>query len=158
MPCESSLADRVQPGLKLREHPFVRRPDILVLPRRLYVILWHTPVDGLPGALIDLCQITYRNEIVGGSVEHTEELGARIVEAPKFVQGPAECDPRRQIRGVLGQTGLAHPNGLFAVTGPPVFLRELCKRNRRRILQDPASKILNPRVIRHALDYRRIQP
>ena len=99
---------------------------------------------------MDLCEITYRNEIVGGGVEHAQELGTRIVEAPKFEQGPTECDPRRQIRGVLSQTVLAHPNGLFAVTGPPVFLRELGKRNRRRILQDPASKILNPRVIRHA--------
>jgi hypothetical protein len=150
LPCESSLADCVQPGLELREHPFVRRPDIPVLPRRLCLILRRTPVDSLPGALMDLCEITYRNEIVGGSVEHAQELGARIVEAPKFEQGPTECDPRRQIRGVLSQTGLAHPNGLFAVTGPPVFLRELRKRNRRRILQDPASKILNPRVIRHA--------
>ena len=118
-------------------------------------ILRRTPVDGLPGALMDLRELTYRNEIVGGSVEHAQELGARIVEAPKFEQGPTECDPRRQIRGVLSQTGLADPNGLFAVTGPPVFLRELRKRNRRRILQDPASKIFNPRVIASRLDYRR---
>ena len=115
------------------------------------------PVDGLLGALMDLCQLTYRNEMVGGSVEHALELGARSVEAPKFEQGPTECDPRREIRGVLSQTGLAHPNGLFAVTGPPAFLRELGKRNRRRILEDPASKILYPRVIRHALIITRVR-
>jgi hypothetical protein len=115
------------------------------------------PVDGLLGALMDLCQITYRNEMVGGSVEHAQELGARSVEAPKFEQGPTECDPRREIRGVLSQTGLAHPNGLFAVTSPPAFLRELGKRNRRRILEDPASKILYPRVIRHALIITRVR-
>ena len=117
--------------------------------RRLCVILRRTPV-ALLGALMDLCEITYRNEIVGGSVEHAQELGARIVEAPKFEQGPTEGDPRRQIRRVLSQTGLAHPNGLFAVTRPPVFLRELCKCNRRRILAGPGVGILNPRVMRHA--------
>jgi hypothetical protein len=31
-----------------------------------------------------------------------------------------------------------------------ILFAELSKRNRRRILLDPASKILNPRVIRHA--------
>jgi hypothetical protein len=95
--------------------------------------------------------------MVGGSVEHAQELGARSVEAPKFEQGPTECDPRRKIRGVVSQTGLAHPNGLFAVTSPPAFLRELGKRNRRRILEDPASKILYPRVIRHALIITRVR-
>jgi hypothetical protein len=150
LPCESSLADRVQPGLELREHAFVRRLDIPVRPRRQCLILRRTPVDGLLGALMDLCELTYCNEMVRGSVEHAQELGARIVKAPKFEQGPTECDPRRQIRGVLSQTGLAHPNSLFAVTGPPVFLRELRKSNRRRILVDPAPKILNSRVIRHA--------
>ena len=99
---------------------------------------------------MDLCELTYRNEIVGGSIEHAKELGACIVEAPKFEEGPTECDPRRQISGVLSQTSLAHPNGLFAVARPPVFLCKLRKSNRRRILKDPASKIFNPRVIRHA--------
>jgi hypothetical protein len=33
-----------------------------------------------------------------------------------------------------------------------VFLSELGKRNRRRILQDPASKVFNPLAVRHA-DY-----
>jgi hypothetical protein len=112
-------------------------------------MLRRTPV-ALLGALMDVCEITYRNEIVGRSIEHAQELGTRVAEAPKFEQGPTECDPRRQIRGVLSQTRLAHPNGLFAVTRPPVFLRELGKCNRRRILQDPASKILDPRVMRHA--------
>jgi hypothetical protein len=51
---------------------------------------------------------------------------------------------------VLGQADLAHPDGFLAVTRPAVLFRELRKSNRRRILENPASKILYPRVIRHA--------
>jgi hypothetical protein len=146
----SSLADRVQPGLKLREHPFVRRPDIPVLSRcTLSRVVGTTQVNGVLRALMNLRELTYRNEIVGGSIEHAKELGACIVEAPKFEEGPAECDPRREISRVLSQTSLAHPNRLFAVALPPVFLCKLRKSNRRRILKDPASKVFNPGVVSH---------
>jgi hypothetical protein len=50
---------------------------------------------------------------------------------------------------MLGKACLADLDGLFAVARPPMFLCKLRKSNRRRILLDPASKVLNPRVIRH---------
>ena len=52
----------------------------------------------------------------------------------------------------MGQPGARHANRLFELAGSPVFLGELRKRNRRRILQDPASKVFNPLAVRHA-DY-----
>lgn len=51
---------------------------------------------------------------------------------------------------MLGEARLAHPDRFRAVSRAPVLLGQLRKRNRRRILLDPASKILNPRVVRHA--------
>ena len=93
---------------------------------------------------MDLGELAYRDEIVGGGVEHAKELGARIFEAAKFEEGATERDPRGEIGRVLGQTSLADPDGLFAVAGPPVFLCKLRKSNRRRILKDPASKVFNP--------------
>jgi hypothetical protein len=51
---------------------------------------------------------------------------------------------------VLGQAGLAHPDRFLTGTRAAILFRELRKSNRRRILENPASKILYPRVIRHA--------
>jgi len=53
---------------------------------------------------------------------------------------------------MLGQPGAGDANRLLELSGTPVFLSELRKRNRRRILQDPASKVFNPLAVRHA-DY-----
>ena len=53
---------------------------------------------------------------------------------------------------MLGQPGARDANRLFELSGTPMFLGKLRKRNRRRILEDPASKIFNPLAVRHA-DY-----
>ena len=45
----------------------------------------------------------------------------------------------------------AHINGSFEIPGTPVLFRELRKRNRRRILLDPASKVFNPGVLGHSI-------
>jgi hypothetical protein len=51
---------------------------------------------------------------------------------------------------MLSQAGLAHPDGFLAVTCTAMLFSELRKSNRRRVLLNPASKILNPRVTHHA--------
>jgi hypothetical protein len=50
---------------------------------------------------------------------------------------------------MLGQPGTRDASRLFKLAGSPVFLGELRKRNRRRILEDPASKVFNPLAVRH---------
>ena len=50
---------------------------------------------------------------------------------------------------MLGQPGAGDANRLLELAGAPVLLRELRKRNRRRILLDPASKFFNPLAVRH---------
>ena len=54
---------------------------------------------------------------------------------------------------MLIEAGLTDPDGLQVVADPPVFLCELGKSNRRRILLDPASKVFDPGVVDHALHY-----
>jgi hypothetical protein len=54
---------------------------------------------------------------------------------------------------VLCETGPADANRLVVLSGAPMLLGELRKRNRRRILLDPASKFFNPLVVRHAPFY-----
>ena len=52
-----------------------------------------------------------------------------------------------------GETRAAGDDGLVIAAGAPVFLSELRKRNRRRILLDPASKLLNSRIVGHGSMY-----
>lgn len=54
---------------------------------------------------------------------------------------------------MLIKAGLTDPDGLRVIADSPVFFGELRKRNRRRILLDPAPKVFNPRVVDHALHY-----
>ncbi len=109
---------------------------------------------GLLGSLMDLGELADGNQVVGSSVEHSQELGSSVLVSTQLEERASECHPGRQVRGVLGQASLADPDRFLAVAGSPVLFRKLRKSNRRRILLNPASKILNPRVIRHALDYR----
>jgi len=50
---------------------------------------------------------------------------------------------------VLCEAGATDAHGFVVLTGTAVFFGELRKRNRRRILLNPASKFFNPRVFRH---------
>jgi hypothetical protein len=47
------------------------------------------------------------------------------------------------------QAGATDVDRVLPATGAPVFFGKLRKRNRRRILVDPASKFFNPRVVGH---------
>ena len=50
---------------------------------------------------------------------------------------------------MLRQAVPANANGVLELACTPMLFRELRKRNRRRILLDPASKFFNPWVVRH---------
>jgi hypothetical protein len=108
------------------------------------------PVDSLLRALMDLGELADGDQVVWCRVEDAEKFGACIFEATQFKEGATKCHPRRQIRWMLREAGLADSDRFFTVAGPPVFLCKLRKSNRRRILLDPASKVLDSRVIRHA--------
>ena len=51
------------------------------------------------------------------------------------------------------ETGAASKDSVLVAAGAPVFLRQLCECNRRRVLLDPASEFLDPRVIGHSSIY-----
>ena len=99
--------------------------------------------------LLDIGQLPNGGEIVGGGLQDIFELDRRLVVLSRLQQGSAKRDTRRQIRGVLGQTGAADADRLVELPGPAMLLRELRKSNRRRILLDPASKFFNPWIVRH---------
>jgi hypothetical protein len=49
------------------------------------------------------------------------------------------------------QAGAAGVDRVLILLRPPALFGELRKRNRRRILLDPASKVFNPRIVGHLL-------
>jgi hypothetical protein len=94
-----------------------------------------------------------RSDIVRRRLEDPLELGFRLFDTTELEERPAERDPGREVRGMLFEAGLRDPDRLRVFADPPVFFGELRKSNRRRILLDPASKFLNPRIVVHALHY-----
>jgi hypothetical protein len=148
MPCVSSLGYRTQPSLEFREHAVVGRAGRL-WDRHLSKIIRAT-IRSLLGSLMDLGELADSDQIVRRGVEHSKEFGARLLVPTEFKQGAAQCHPGGHVGGMLGQPGLADPDSFLAVASPSILFRKLRKSNRRRILLNPASKIPNPRVIRHA--------
>ena len=107
-------------------------------------------MSGLMRPLMDLSEIADGNEVVRRGVEDTKKLGSRFFQTAKLEQGSTKGHPRRQIGGMLRESRLADPHGFLAVVCPPVLLGKLRKSNRRRIFQNPASKVFNPRVVAHS--------
>ena len=58
--------------------------------------------------------------------------------------------PGRQIAWMDGEAGAAHLDRLGVLPGAAVLLGELRECNRRRVLLDPASEVLNTRIVGHA--------
>jgi hypothetical protein len=93
-----------------------------------------------------------RGKVVGCASEHVFELDERHVEIVQLEQCTAERDPRGRIARMQLQTRPADGDGLQMEAGTPALLGELCEGNRRRILLDPAAKVINPLTVRH-VDY-----
>jgi hypothetical protein len=98
---------------------------------------------------MNLRQFANGNQVLGRGIEHAQEFSTCVLEAAEFKKSAAERDTGRQICRVLCETRLADPDGFFTVARPAILFGELRKRNRRRILLNPASKVFNPRVVRH---------
>src|SRR5262245_50150901 len=144
MPYKSPLTDHLEPGFELRDDSFVGRGLVLTLTSRRTLCSSHG--SRRVGPLMNLGKLPRGDDVVRRRVQHAEKLGARLVEAAQLIERAAECHPGRQIRWMLSEPCLAYPYRFLAIARPPVFLCELRKSNRRRILLDPASKVFNPLI------------
>ena len=88
-------------------------------------------------------------EIFWRAFDHQLQFSLGVVVLSELDERPAQRDARRQIARMNGEPGAADLDGFGILPGPPLLLRELRERDRRRILLDPASKVLNPRIVRH---------
>jgi hypothetical protein len=80
-------------------------------------------------------------QVLGCRPQHLLELLLRVAVVTKFEQCAAECDPRREIRRMYKESGAAYVDRFLEHARAAVLLRELSKRNRRRVLLDPSSEI-----------------
>ena len=100
-------------------------------------------------ALVNTRQLSHGGDVVGRGLNDQSKFRLGLIDPAELHERPAKGNPRRHIRGMLHQASATHANGFVVVPGTSVFLGELRKRNRRRILLDPASKFFNPRVVGH---------
>jgi len=74
-----------------------------------------------------------------------------MLELVQFDERPAQRDSRREIRGVKREPGATHLDRLRQLVRATKFFGKLRKRNRRRVLLDPASKVFDPLIVGHPL-------
>ena len=103
-----------------------------------------------PASMIDFGQAANRGEILARALEHQLELALRIVQLIQFEEGASERDASGEVGGVNLEAGAADVDGFLELPGAPELLGELRKSNRCRILLDPASKVVNARVVSHS--------
>ena len=88
-------------------------------------------------------------KVFGCALDHHLEFTPGVGVVSELDERPAQGDACRQIARMNGESGAADADGFCVLPCPPVLLRELRERDRRRILLDPASKVFNPRIVRH---------
>jgi len=98
---------------------------------------------------MDLPETANGGEVFGSVLEDVFELALRFFELIQFEERASECDACGQITRVNRETGAARLDRFFELASPPELLSELRKRNRRRILLDPASKVVDALIVGH---------
>ena len=73
-----------------------------------------------------------------------------LIELSDVQERPAERDPRRKIPGMALEALAADVDRFLIPAEATAFFGELRKRNRRRIIFDPASKVFQSNAFRHA--------
>ena len=99
---------------------------------------------------MDVCELSDRGQIVRSGSNDVFEFFRGFVEPPELEQCPTQRHPCGEIGRVLLKAGSRDFDRLFEIACSPVLFRELRKRNRRRILLDPASQFFYPRIVGHA--------
>ena len=105
--------------------------------------------------MVDFGEAADGGEVFRRALEHQLELALRVVELVQLDERAAERDARGEIPGMQPEAGAADVDRFLVLPGAAAFFGELRKRNRRRILLDPASKVFNARVVSHILTARR---
>ena len=93
-------------------------------------------------AMVDVRETANRGEVFRSALQHLMEFALRILKLPELDQCPAEGDARGEIRRVNFEAGSADVDGFLKHRRAPVLFSELGESNRRRVLLDPSSEIV----------------
>ena len=104
----------------------------------------------LAAPMVDLGDPADRREVFGCAFEDVFELGLRRVELVHLEQRSPERHTRGEITRMDREPRAACGDRVFVVPGPPELFGKLSKSNRRRVLLDPASKLLDAGIVRHS--------
>src|SRR5262245_32855049 len=99
--------------------------------------------------LEDVAERTQGGEILRCILQDEVELPLRVIELAELQQRPAERHARGEISGMSVEAATADVDRFLVAAQAAAFFGELRKRNRRRILFDPASKVFQSGVVRH---------
>ena len=99
--------------------------------------------------VVDVGHAADRGKILNSGLEDGLELALGAIEIAELDEGAAQRDAGREITRMEGEAGAARRHRVPMLPGAPVFLGKLRKRNRRRVLLDPASKVFNPWIVGH---------
>jgi hypothetical protein len=80
-----------------------------------------------------------RRQVLGRRHQNLLQFPPRLVDFADAHPGSRKRDARREVRGMNGESGPAHRDGLAKAARAPVLFRKLRKNNRRRVLANPAS-------------------
>ena len=99
--------------------------------------------------MVNLGQSPDGRKVFGCRAKHEPQLCLGAVEIVDLDEGAAKRHACREIAGMDREPGAAGGDGVFVAAGPSIFFGQLCKSNRRRIRLDPASKLLDARIVWH---------
>jgi hypothetical protein len=107
-------------------------------------------MGGFATTLMDLGEPANGGKVLRRRAEHVFELCLSVVVLFEFDERTPERDARGEIGGMSGEPAAADVYGFLLLSLAAVFLGELCEGDRRRILLDPASKLVDTWVVRQS--------
>jgi hypothetical protein len=88
-------------------------------------------------------------KVFRGALEDELQLAPGFVELAELEEGAPHGDASREVAGMKGEAGAARADRVGVLTGAAILFRELGEGDRRRVAFDPASQILDARVLCH---------
>src|SRR5262245_1993175 len=107
-------------------------------------------VRRIAASAVHVAESTKGRQVLRRTLKNHVQFLLSFVELIQLEERATEGHPRGQITGMLGETPPADLNRFFMPAEAAALFSELRKSNRRRILFDPASKIFQSLVFRHA--------
>src|SRR5687768_17530941 len=99
--------------------------------------------------MVDFCNSANRRQVLRRGFEDVLQLAEGGVEVVHLEERPPERHPSGEVTRMDCEPGSARFDRVFVAPRSTVLLRELGKRNRRRVFYNPASELFYTGIVRH---------